>query len=202
MYALWADFLLSLSGRQEGEKPRMHKRFSSLKIDTCSFLKTCDMLTVIIKTTGKEILLFQKCFLEYRYRANMYALQLYIYFCEPISSNRVDMYDSRTFFHLQYCKEQDRRTLVDLFYQDDQFLNSGNAFVQDSYSEKVTSGFDIGYVRCMPNYKDWNATGFRAQLKLKTGTSIVARWDFKSSVRRKLSPRKNKFVHAKQHLTY
>ena len=132
----------------------------------------------------------------------MYALQLYIYFCEPISSNRVDMYDSRTFFHLQYCKEQDRRTLVDLFYQDDQFLNSGNAFVQDSYSEKVTSGFDIGYVRCMPNYKDWNATGFRAQLKLKTGTSIVARWDCKSSVRRKLSPRKNKFVHAKQHLTY
>ena len=110
------------------------------------------MLTVIIKTTGKEILLFQKCFLEYRYRAYMYALQLY--FCEPISSNRVDMCDSRTFFHLQYCKEQDRRTLVDLFYQDDQFLNSGNAFVQDSYSEKVTSGFDIGYVRCMPNYKD------------------------------------------------
>ena len=132
----------------------------------------------------------------------MYALQLYIYFCEPISSNRVDMYNSRTFFHLQYCKEQDRRTLVDLFYQDDQFLNSGNAFVQDSYSEKVTSGFDIGYIRCMPNYKDWNATGFRAQLKLKTGTSIVARWDCKSSVRRKLAPRKNKFVHAKRHLTY
>ena len=38
---------------------------------------------------------------------------------------------------LQYCKDQDRRTLVDLFYQDDQFMNSGNAFVQDSYSEKV-----------------------------------------------------------------
>ena len=38
---------------------------------------------------------------------------------------------------LQYCKDQDRRTLVDLFYQDDQFINSGNAFVQDSYSEKV-----------------------------------------------------------------
>ena len=37
----------------------------------------------------------------------------------------------------QYCKDQDRRTLVDLFYQDDQFMNGGNAFVQDSYSEKV-----------------------------------------------------------------
>lgn len=106
MYALWADFLLSLSGRQEGEKPRMHKRFSSLKIDTCNFLKTCDMLTVIIKTTGKEILLFQKCFLEYRYRANMYALQLYIYFCEPISSNRVDMYNSRTFFTCSIVKNK------------------------------------------------------------------------------------------------
>lgn len=41
-------------------------------------------------------------------------------------------------FLLQYCKEEDRRTLVDLFYQDDQFLNSGNAYVQDSYSEKVS----------------------------------------------------------------
>lgn len=39
---------------------------------------------------------------------------------------------------LQHCKDQDRRTLVDLFYQDDQFLNSGNAFVQDSYNEKVS----------------------------------------------------------------
>ena len=39
---------------------------------------------------------------------------------------------------LQYCKDRDRRTLVDLFYQDDQFMNSGNAFVQDSYSEKVS----------------------------------------------------------------
>ena len=39
----------------------------------------------------------------------------------------------------QYCKEQDRRTLVDLYYQDDQFLNSGNAYVQDSYNEKVNS---------------------------------------------------------------
>ena len=38
---------------------------------------------------------------------------------------------------LQYCKDQDRRTLVDLFYQDDQFMTSGNAFVQDSYIEKV-----------------------------------------------------------------
>ena len=38
---------------------------------------------------------------------------------------------------LQYCKDQDRRTLVDLFYQDNQFMTSGNAFGQDSYSEKV-----------------------------------------------------------------
>ena len=38
---------------------------------------------------------------------------------------------------LQYCKDQDRRKLVDLFYQDDQFITSGTAFVQDSYSEKV-----------------------------------------------------------------
>ena len=39
---------------------------------------------------------------------------------------------------LQYCKDQDRRTLVNLFYQDDQFMNSGNVFVQDSCSEKVS----------------------------------------------------------------
>ncbi|XP_015764646.1 PREDICTED: vacuolar protein sorting-associated protein 16 homolog [Acropora digitifera] len=39
--------------------------------------------------------------------------------------------------YIKYCKDQDRRTLVDLFYQDDQFLNSGNALVQDSYEEKV-----------------------------------------------------------------
>ncbi|KAM7426322.1 Vacuolar protein sorting-associated protein 16 [Porites harrisoni] len=39
---------------------------------------------------------------------------------------------------LAYCKDQDRRTLADLFYQDHQFMNSGNAFVQDSYSEKTT----------------------------------------------------------------
>ena len=38
----------------------------------------------------------------------------------------------------QYCKDQDRRTLVDLFYQEDQFMNSGNAFVQDGYNEKVS----------------------------------------------------------------
>ena len=42
-----------------------------------------------------------------------------------------------TVIWLQYCKDQDRRTLVDLFYQDNQFMTSGNAFVQDSYSEKV-----------------------------------------------------------------
>ena len=62
-----------------------------------------------------------------------------------MNSCPVYMYALRTCFHLQYCKEQDRRTLVDLFYQDDQFLNSGNAFVQDSYSEKVTS--EIGELR-------------------------------------------------------
>jgi len=39
--------------------------------------------------------------------------------------------------YIKYCKDQDRRTLVDLFYQDDQFLNSGNALVQDSYEEKT-----------------------------------------------------------------
>ncbi|XP_073236793.1 vacuolar protein sorting-associated protein 16 homolog isoform X3 [Porites lutea] len=39
--------------------------------------------------------------------------------------------------YIKYCKDQDRRTLVDLFYQDDQFMNSGNAFVQDSYNEKT-----------------------------------------------------------------
>ena len=42
-----------------------------------------------------------------------------------------------TVIWLQYCKDQHRRTLLDLFYQDEQFMNSGNAFVQDSYSEKV-----------------------------------------------------------------
>ncbi|CAH3134229.1 unnamed protein product [Porites lobata] len=41
--------------------------------------------------------------------------------------------------HIKYCKDQDRSTLVDLFYQDDQFMNSGNAFVQDSYSEKTVT---------------------------------------------------------------
>ncbi|CAH3134156.1 unnamed protein product, partial [Porites lobata] len=33
--------------------------------------------------------------------------------------------------YIKYCKDQD------LFYQDDQLMNSGNAFVQDSYSEKT-----------------------------------------------------------------
>ena len=48
------------------------------------------------------------------------------------------IYFGMTVIWLQYCKDQDRRTLVDLFYQDDQFMNSGNAFVQDSYNEKVS----------------------------------------------------------------
>ncbi|XP_074624159.1 vacuolar protein sorting-associated protein 16 homolog [Acropora palmata] len=34
--------------------------------------------------------------------------------------------------YIKYCKDQDRRTLVDLFYQDNQFINSGNALVQDT----------------------------------------------------------------------
>ena len=50
----------------------------------------------------------------------------------------LDIHFGMTVIWLQYCKDQDRRTLVDLFYQDDQFMNSGNAFVQDSYSEKVS----------------------------------------------------------------
>ena len=48
------------------------------------------------------------------------------------------IYFGMTVIWLQYCKDQDRCTFVDLFYQDDQFMNSGNAFVQDSYSEKVS----------------------------------------------------------------
>ena len=40
---------------------------------------------------------------------------------------------------LQYCKEQDRRMLVDLYYQDDQFLNSGNVYVQESDAENVST---------------------------------------------------------------
>ncbi|RMX51789.1 hypothetical protein pdam_00011635 [Pocillopora damicornis] len=66
--------------------------------------------------------------------------------------------------YIKYCKEQDRRTLVDLFYQDDQFLNSGNAFVQDSYSEKVTSGFDIGYT-----LEAKNKTLSKAQMSYQQG---------------------------------
>ena len=54
----------------------------------------------------------------------MLLWNLYIHFC-------------MTVICLQYCKDQDHRTLVDLFYQDDQFMNSGNAFVQDSYNERV-----------------------------------------------------------------
>ncbi len=37
----------------------------------------------------------------------------------------------------QKCKQQDRRLLVDIYYQEDQFRNSGNAFIQDSYAEEA-----------------------------------------------------------------
>ena len=71
--------------------------------------------------------------------------------CSQPSRNHVPRFESRLQqpchvahvhithpFLLQYCKKEDRRTLVDLLYQDDQFLNSGNAYVQDSYSEKFS----------------------------------------------------------------
>lgn len=40
-------------------------------------------------------------------------------------------------FLFQYCKQQDRRLLIDIYYQEDQFRNSGNAFIQDSFAEKA-----------------------------------------------------------------
>eukprot|EP00794_Sanderia_malayensis_P003165 gene3165-3634_t len=36
---------------------------------------------------------------------------------------------------IKRCKQKDRRLLVDIYYQEDQFRNSGDAFVQDSYAE-------------------------------------------------------------------
>ncbi|XP_057293833.1 vacuolar protein sorting-associated protein 16 homolog [Hydractinia symbiolongicarpus] len=38
---------------------------------------------------------------------------------------------------IKYCKQQDRRLLIDIYYQEDQFRNSGNAFIQDSFAEKA-----------------------------------------------------------------
>jgi len=38
---------------------------------------------------------------------------------------------------IKNCKQQDRRLLIDIYYQEDQFRNSGNAYVQDSYAEKA-----------------------------------------------------------------
>ena len=41
---------------------------------------------------------------------------------------------------LQKCKQgkqRDRRTLVNIYYEGDQFRDSGNAYVQDSYAEKA-----------------------------------------------------------------
>ncbi|KAM7431222.1 Vacuolar protein sorting-associated protein 16 [Porites harrisoni] len=55
--------------------------------------------------------------------------------------------------HIKYCKDQDRRTIVDLFYQDDQFMNSGNAFVQDSYSEKAIESKIITLSKAQRSYQ-------------------------------------------------
>lgn len=60
--------------------------------------------------------------------------------------------------YIKYCKEQDRRTLVDLFYQDDQFLNSGNAFVQDSYSEKTLEAKNKTLSKAQMSYQQGNFT--------------------------------------------
>ncbi|CAH3134272.1 unnamed protein product [Porites lobata] len=55
--------------------------------------------------------------------------------------------------HIKYCKDQDRRTLVDLFYRDDHFINSGNAFVQDSYSEKAIESKIITLSKAQRSYQ-------------------------------------------------
>ncbi|KAM7425162.1 Vacuolar protein sorting-associated protein 16, partial [Porites harrisoni] len=55
--------------------------------------------------------------------------------------------------HIKYCKDQDRRTLVDLFYKDDHFINSGNAFVQDSYSEKAIESKIITLSKAQRSYQ-------------------------------------------------
>jgi len=44
--------------------------------------------------------------------------------------------EARSLF-IKYCKEQqNHHVLVDMYYQYDQFLDSGNLYVQDSYAEK------------------------------------------------------------------
>ena len=49
-------------------------------------------------------------------------------------------------FFVQYCKEQqNHHVLVDMYYQYDQFLDSGNLYVQDSYAEKVGVSMPIIY---------------------------------------------------------
>ncbi|CAH3134219.1 unnamed protein product [Porites lobata] len=65
--------------------------------------------------------------------------------------------------HIKYCKDQDRRTLVDLFYQDDQFMNSGNAFVRDSYSEKAIESKIITLSKAQRSYQQG---GFQFYSKL------------------------------------
>ncbi|XP_020601018.1 vacuolar protein sorting-associated protein 16 homolog [Orbicella faveolata] len=60
--------------------------------------------------------------------------------------------------YIKYCKEEDRRTLVDLFYQDDQFLNSGNAYVQDSYSEKTLESKMKTLSKAQMSYQQGNFT--------------------------------------------
>ncbi|KXJ28267.1 vacuolar protein sorting-associated protein 16 homolog [Exaiptasia diaphana] len=42
--------------------------------------------------------------------------------------------DAQSLF-TKYCKEHDRRSLVDLYYQEDNFLNSGNVYLRDSFNE-------------------------------------------------------------------
>lgn len=60
--------------------------------------------------------------------------------------------------YIKYCKEEDRRTLVDLFYQDDQFLNSGNVYVQDSYSEKTLESKMKTLSKAQMSYQQGNFT--------------------------------------------
>ena len=56
--------------------------------------------------------------------------------CPSNGLYQVDLhYNCNVFF--QYCKNQDRRLLIDLYYQEDQFRKSGNAYTQDSFAEKA-----------------------------------------------------------------
>ncbi|CAH3134282.1 unnamed protein product [Porites lobata] len=71
--------------------------------------------------------------------------------------------------HIKYCKDQDRRTLVDLFYQDDQFMNSGNAFVHDSYSEKAIESKIITLSKAQMSYQQG---GFQFYSKVKLSSPL------------------------------